>query len=121
MRWAVHVARMGEKRNTKSCTCFEMGSPLRWEETSDYYWSLPFHTGRLQRALTDWLALNWRLFGSGKFLQALTSTVITWFRVPRDSRPYFTASRILQWLGYVVQLSFRNGLHSEYDISILNI
>jgi hypothetical protein len=29
MRWAVHVARMGEKRNTKSCTCFEMGSPLR--------------------------------------------------------------------------------------------
>jgi hypothetical protein len=32
---------------SKTCTCFEMGPPLRREEGSNYYWSLPLYWSEL--------------------------------------------------------------------------
>jgi hypothetical protein len=36
---------------SKTSTCFEMGPPLRREEGSDYYWSLPFYWEWPKRAI----------------------------------------------------------------------
>jgi hypothetical protein len=61
----------------KTFTCFEMGPPLRREEGSDYYWSLPFTVGPSAYLLTT------------KFPLALASTAIL------GSESHATHNRIL--------------------------